>query len=295
MDTKVCADTEECLSVLSRALSVFLTTWLPGMRAVDARLASAVSTCMGKVNQQLGTPTPPTPPIHPFLPSGFSFHPLLHFQSLIQRISISAETKKWIVWEDKLVFYEIKALFYLRLECCLGSLTLQLRSHQQTALQENPLTFLLLCGKKSCNVQSAIMQRPLVETLSISSRVLNLLHVVTAFFKKRKSALGCSAEHFWPLILQSVITHRKLGSRGSSTCLSWLTFTLDVFPEYPGASCPLRIFHFFGKCINLSAMEPLFSEYWNVALSYICHWWCCWCLLWLSNGQKMLNSLSLVL
>lgn len=59
----------------ARSLSVFLTTWLPGMRAIDARLASAVSTSMGKVNQQLGTPTP-IPPSSAFLwPSSLKLSP----------------------------------------------------------------------------------------------------------------------------------------------------------------------------------------------------------------------------
>lgn len=74
---KVFADTEECPPVcpLSCALclSIFLTAWLPGMRAIDARLAFTVSTGMGKVNQELGTPTPPIhPSIHPSLPPSFS-------------------------------------------------------------------------------------------------------------------------------------------------------------------------------------------------------------------------------
>lgn len=47
-----------CAVSCTLCLSVFLTTWLPGMRAVDARLAFTVSTGMGKVNQQIGTPTP---------------------------------------------------------------------------------------------------------------------------------------------------------------------------------------------------------------------------------------------
>lgn len=39
------------------------------MRALDARLAFAVSTSMGKVNQQIGTPTPSVWPSFFHLPS----------------------------------------------------------------------------------------------------------------------------------------------------------------------------------------------------------------------------------
>lgn len=75
-----------CLSSASCALclSIFLTTWLPGMRAVDARLASAVSTSMGKVNQQLGTPTPPFTSLPPSLPS-FSPFPLTPLRQQLSR------------------------------------------------------------------------------------------------------------------------------------------------------------------------------------------------------------------
>lgn len=116
------------------------------MRAVVASLASAVSTSMGKVNQQPGTPTPT--PIPPFFPLA-CFSP-----------AFSLITPLLCCWENR------RILFYLRLKQFFvwSSLTLLLLIKQTCREILTPLSFPV--GRNAARsmqwCSGATMQRPLV-------------------------------------------------------------------------------------------------------------------------------------
>lgn len=126
--TKGSADTRTLTCLLALCLPVFLTTWLPGMRAPDAHLASAVSTSMGN-----------SLPL-PYLPS-LCFTRRLR-DSLTRHASDILWRKKHRIscFRREILF----KIFVVLSACCLVLTDLA----PKTNLQGGPRPSPLLCGKQ---------------------------------------------------------------------------------------------------------------------------------------------------